>query len=157
MTKKTKETTIDAFKGFDKDFRCQGFQYEAGKEYKEKSASLCESGFHACEVPADTWNYYPPVDGNSYGCATLGGVTDEKRDDSKRCGTKIKVTARLSIADLIKAQVKWTSEHSKGKASTAGDDSHASTAGVRSHASTAGVRSHAALGKSRAQQGKVIR
>ena len=42
---------MSAYKGFDKDLRCRGFQYEVGKTYEEKEARICETGFHACENP----------------------------------------------------------------------------------------------------------
>ena len=44
---------MKAYKGFGKDLKCRDFQYEIGKEYTEESASLCNSGFHACEFPLD--------------------------------------------------------------------------------------------------------
>lgn len=44
---------MKAYKGFDKDLRCRGFQYEIGKEYVEEEAELCNKGFHACEFPLD--------------------------------------------------------------------------------------------------------
>lgn len=53
--------TIKAYKGFDKNLQCRGFQYEIGKEYEEKDAKACNCGFHACEYPLDVFGYYPPT------------------------------------------------------------------------------------------------
>lgn len=51
---------MKAHKGFDKDLKCRGFQYEVGGDYTEESAELCNHGFHACENPLDTMRYYKP-------------------------------------------------------------------------------------------------
>lgn len=40
---------MKAFKGFNKDLTCRGFQYEEGKEFHTEKAECCEEGFHACE------------------------------------------------------------------------------------------------------------
>jgi hypothetical protein len=53
---------MKAYKGFDKDLKCRGFQYEVGKEYETENAKLCDTGFHACENPLNTLNYYKPGD-----------------------------------------------------------------------------------------------
>lgn len=53
--------TIKSYKGFDKDLKCRGFQYEIGKEYEEPEADVCLAGFHACERPLDVFNHYCPV------------------------------------------------------------------------------------------------
>ena len=53
---------MKAYKGFDKDLKCRGFQYEIGKEYEEPKADLCACGFHACENPIDVFGYYHPAD-----------------------------------------------------------------------------------------------
>ena len=49
-----------AFKGFNKDLTCRGFQYEEGKEFETERAECCEEGFHACEYPLDCFGYYAP-------------------------------------------------------------------------------------------------
>ena len=54
---------MKAYKGFDANLKCRGFQYEVGKTYEEPEASLCNKGFHACENPLNALNYYPLVDG----------------------------------------------------------------------------------------------
>ena len=45
------DKTIRGFKGFDKDLKCNGFQYEVGKDYEQEGeVKCCESGFHFCET-----------------------------------------------------------------------------------------------------------
>lgn len=77
---------------------CRGFQFEEGKEYHEDKAVLCESGFHACENPLDTFNYYAP--GSSvFHEVELNEVSDERNgDDTKVCAKTIRVGARLDVA-----------------------------------------------------------
>ena len=131
---------MKAYKGFDKDLKCRGYQYEIGKTYEEPKAELCKSGFHACKVPLDVLEYYSPA--NSRYCEVdLDGVSDEQSDDSKVAGSKIKIGAEIGIPGLVKAHVEWvksniTNEHNGGKAATAGDCG-AATAGYYG-AATAG-------------------
>ena len=115
---------MKAYKGFDKDLKCRGYQYEIGKTYEEPKAELCKSGFHACVVPLDVLEYYPPA--NSRYCKVdLDEVSDERSCDSKVAGSKIKIGAEIGIPGLVKAHVEWvkshiTNEHNGGKAATAG-------------------------------------
>lgn len=51
---------MKTYKGFDKDLKCRGFQYEVGKEYEEEKAEACEKGFHACANPLN------PVEDNFF-------------------------------------------------------------------------------------------
>ena len=54
------EKTIKAYKGFNSDMTCRGFQYEVGKEYEiEGDIKVCERGFHACESPLEVLDHYP--------------------------------------------------------------------------------------------------
>ena len=98
---------VIAYKGFDKDMKCRGFQYEEGETYHEGKAELCKSGFHACTMPLDVLEYYPPGDGSIYRMVELDEVCDEKSDDSKICAKTIKVGAEIGIPGLVKAQIEW--------------------------------------------------
>ena len=147
------EVKINVYKGFDKDLKCRGFQYELGKTYEEDSAYLCDCGFHACEDPIDVFGYYPPA-GSRYCEVELEGVTDQKdNSDTKRCGSKITIGAEIGIPGIVKAHVEYVKERVKEKvekgeaeAATAGD-SGAATAGD-SGAATAGYRGAATAGDS---------
>ena len=125
---------MKGFKGFEKDLTCRGFQYEEGKTFEMDKAELCKSGFHACERPLDIFGYYPPGSGSVYHAVELEDVCDVRHsDDSKVCGKKITIGAKLSIRDLVNAQIQFTKEHCKientdPKMATAGD-SGAATAG----------------------------
>ena len=96
---------MKAFKGFDKNLKCRGFQYEVGKEYEEDKAKLCNSGFHACENPLDVLRYYSPAD--SRFCEVDIDDNGERENDSKVCGKHIKIKTEIGLSGLIKAGVKF--------------------------------------------------
>ena len=121
---------IKAYKGFNKDMTCRGFQYEEGKDYETDKAELCESGFHACERPLDVFNFYEPAT-SVYHEVELDG--DTKSDSEKTVATKIHVGGRLNIPALVEAHIEYTksrctTEHTDPNLATAGD-SGAATAG----------------------------
>lgn len=99
---------MKCFKGFDKDLRCKGFQYEVGKEYETERAEICEEGFHACELPLDVLRYYNPAD--SRFCEVELDANEQTHDDSKRVGKKIKIGAEIGLSGLVKAGVKFILE-----------------------------------------------
>ena len=101
---------IIAYKGFDKDMKCRGFQYEEGKTYHMPGAVLCKAGAHACTMPLDVLGYYPPGDGSIYRMVELDEVCDEKSDDSKVCAKTIKIGAEIGIPGLVKAQIEWVKD-----------------------------------------------
>ena len=138
---------IKAYKGFNKNLQCQPyddkppFQYEVGKEYEESEAELCSCGFHACEFPLDVFGYYPPAD--SRYCEVELDATEEKEEDSKRTGKKIKIGAEIGLDGIIKAGVKFILEKTESCDKGTGDRSAATNTGDLSAATNTGDRSAA--------------
>ena len=98
--------TITAYKGFDKDLRCRGYQYAVGETYThDGNARLCDAGFHACTLPLDVLSYYPLTGGNRYCRVELDDATPPAGDDSKRAARKISIGASLNLMGLVKAHV----------------------------------------------------
>ncbi|MEF2838449.1 MAG: hypothetical protein U0N82_12090 [Oscillospiraceae bacterium] len=132
--------TIVAYKGFDKDLKCRGFQYEIGKEYEEPDAAACEKGFHACEMPLDVLGYYEPGKQSRYCVVEQSGVISKRNDDSKVASSKIKIGAEIGIPGLVKAQIEYVREKTEpsGKHHTTGSRSANSATGSRSANSATG-------------------
>ena len=102
---KAPEVVITTYKGFGMDWKCRDFQYELGKFYEHKgSAVACESGFHACEYPLDVFRYYAPAT-SRFAVVEQSGELSRHSDDSKVASSKIKVSAELNLAGLIKAAI----------------------------------------------------
>lgn len=129
------------YKGFDKDLKCRGYQYQVGRTEKEENAELCERGFHACEFPLDVFGYYPPAD-SRFCEVDLNGVTDETGNDSKRCGTEIKVLAEIGIPGIVKASVDFIMRNIKDekRESNTGEYSAATVEGKESVAISLGIK-----------------
>ena len=114
MAKKSK--TITTYKGFDKDLKCRGFQYEVGKEYelpKGELPNVCSNGFHACESPLEVLDYYF-MDGSanlSRFCEVeQSGEFSKEVDSTKVASSKIKIKKEITFADLINSGVEWLKE-----------------------------------------------
>ena len=102
------EEKIIAYKGFNKDLTCRGFQYEISKEYEEKEVSVCERGFHACENPFDVLDFYGDVLNHRFCKVEQSGTI--KKDDKKQASSKIKVVAEIGFTGLFKAGIEWIEE-----------------------------------------------
>ena len=96
---------MKAYKGFNRDMTCLGFQFEEGKTYTHQGdVKLCESGFHACEDPMDCLRYYDPCT-SVYHEVEIDDVSDERQDDTKIVGKKIRIGARMTIESIVKASI----------------------------------------------------
>ena len=136
---------MKGYKGFDKDFKCRGFQFEPGKTYEhDGDARACESGFHFCENPFDVWGYYPPSD-SRFAEVTGTGKTDKHDGDSKVACTKLHVGAEISLNVFVNAGVKFILDRvtSEKKETNTGNRSAATNTGYRSAATNTGYQSAA--------------
>ena len=137
---------MKCYKGFDKDLKCRGFQYEIGKEYEENTADICRKGFHACENPMDVFRYYNPAD--SRYCEVDLDTNEQTDGDSKRVGKKIKIETEIGLSGLIQAGVKFILgkvDFKSAKESNTGDQSAATNTGNWSAATVGGAESIAVV------------
>ena len=106
-----KEKKITAYKGFDKDMKCRGFQYEVGKEYEmDGDIKVCERGFHACENPMDVLDYYGDMLHNRYCVVEQSGNIHNDTHDSKIASSKINIKAEIGWEGLFKFGIEWLKE-----------------------------------------------
>ena len=145
---------MKACKGFDKNLRCRGFQYEVGGEYTEETAELCNRGPHACENPLDTLRYYRPGD-SRYCEVEIEDNGQRSSYDSKVCGKHIKIGAEIGLKGVINAGVRFvfdkcesaTEENAsgwRGNADASGDSGNAAASGWSGNAAASGWRGNAA-------------
>nr|DAI98711.1 MAG TPA: hypothetical protein [Caudoviricetes sp.] len=140
------EKKIKGYKGFDKDLKCRGHQYEVGKDYEhDGKVSCCNSGFHFCENPMDVLGYYNPAD--SRYCEVEGsGTTDKDTDDTKVAVSKLHISAEIGLKGLIEAGVKFILDKvnwKDNKESNTGYQSAATNTGYQSAATNTGYQSAA--------------
>ena len=130
--------SMKAYKGFNKDLTCRGFQYEEGKTYEhDGEVKLCNEGFHACEDPLETLDYYD-VATSEYHEVELDGVSEERGDDSKVVAKKITIGARLGIDKLVKACIDFRFARIEKMLPNTGDNGAASNTGDNGAASNTG-------------------
>ena len=98
---------VIAYKGFDKNLKCRGFQYEVGKEYEMSGRiACCERGFHACESPLEVFDHYDMLN-SRFAEVEQSGEIDKEENTTKVCSSRIKVKAELKLADIINLGVEW--------------------------------------------------
>ena len=101
---------IITYKGFDKDFKCRGFQYEVGNTYEtDDDIACCNRGFHACESPIEVFDYYDMLT-SRFAEVEQSGKIDKEAASTKTCSSRIKIKAELKLADIINLGVEWLKE-----------------------------------------------
>ena len=152
---------VKGYKGFDKDLKCRGYQYEIGKTHvTDEDVSICKKGFHAVpaeDSPLDVFGFYSPSDENGMNryCEIEASGKIVKGDD-KIAASRLKVVAEIGIIGIVKAHVEWVMSRVKkdGKksahkdedktiATNTGDYSAATNTGDYSAATNTGDKSAA--------------
>ena len=131
--------SIKAYKGFNKDMTCRGFQYEEGKEYETDKAEVCETGFHACEYPLDCFSYYSP-NVSVYHEVEQDGEISRSDGDSKVASSKIKIGASINIAGIVKAAIEYTTKRTNKENDATGDYGASSATGYKGASSATGYK-----------------
>ena len=136
---------MKACKGFDKNLRCRGFQYEVGGEYTEETAELCNRGPHACENPLDTLRYYRPGD-SRYCEVEIEDNGQRSSYDSKVCGKHIKIGAEIGLKGVINAGVRFVFDKCERASdeNASGESGNAAASGWRGNAAASGTSGNAA-------------
>ena len=130
---------MKAYKGFNADMTCRGFQFEEGKTYEhEGEVKLCEIGFHACEDPLDIFGYYAPS-GSEFHEVELEGVSDECKEETKVVAKKITIGTRLGIDNIIKACVEFRFSKLEKELKNSGNKGAASNSGNKGVAETLAI------------------
>ena len=144
---------MEGYKGFEKGLICRGKQYAENTVFEEDKAVICNSGMHFCKEPMDVLDFYPPESE----FAKVEALDEAKTDDNRKYVTKkLKVGAKISFAELVKAQVEIDVEKAKeegsgnfaqgyyGHAAAQGECGHAAAQGECGHAAAQGYYGHAA-------------
>lgn len=137
---------MKGYKAFDKGLVCRGKQYAENTVFEEDEAVICQKGMHFCAEPMDVFNYYPPESEFAEVEAPDEAATNDGR---KYVTKKLKVGSKMSLKELISAQVEIDLQKAKeeGNGSYAqGDNGHAAAQGDSGHAAAQGKYGHASVG-----------
>ena len=145
------------YKAYEKGLVCRGKQYKIGEIFEEEKAEICDIGMHYCENPLDCLDHYPLIDDNGeiVEMTEVEDLDEENRDtenNKKYCTKKLKIGAKLSLGEMIKASLEFIGEKSIEPASSgyysqlasSGDNSQLASSGDNSQLASSGDRSRLA-------------
>ena len=104
---------MKGFKAFEKGLICKGKQYAENTVFEEPEAVVCRKGMHFCKNPFDVLDYYPLINDNGEfpDFAVVEALDEPVTDDNKKfCSKKLKIGAKLSFANFIKAAASFEFE-----------------------------------------------
>ena len=108
------ENKVIAYKGFNSDLTCKGFQYKIGGKYScDEKIILCGTGFHACEDPLDVLLYYDKPNSRYCIVEQSGEIIKCEHNDTKQVSSEIKIIKEIGLDGLVKAGVEHLKETTK--------------------------------------------
>ena len=90
-----------AYKGFQKDLKCRGFQFQEYSINETEKANCRQNGFHCAENPLDCLCYYPNWKNSVYYIVDASGDLDEDWEDSKISCTKMRLLKKIELRSLL--------------------------------------------------------
>ena len=133
------------YKAYEKGLVCRGKLYKIGEIFEEEKAEICDSGIHYCENPLDCLDYYSLVDdkGNFVEMTEVEDLDSENRkteNNRKFCTKKLKIGAKVSFGEMIKAGFEFLFEKSKEETEKIDnkDDSQLASSGNYSQLASSG-------------------
>ena len=115
---------MKGYKGFRKGLICKDKQYAENTIFEESEANICVNGMHFCKNPMDVLDHYPLIDDNGEMCefAEVEALDETLTNDEKKsCTKKLKIGARLSLAEFIRASFDVTYRQIKEEVESVSD------------------------------------
>lgn len=100
-----------AYKAFNKDLTCIGYQYTTDGWNEEPEANCARNGFHCAGNPLDCLFYYPNFKKARYWIVEASGDIDEDAMDSKISCTRMRLVRELDKQDFVLEALKYMLKH----------------------------------------------
>ena len=110
---------MKAYKAFNPDWTCRGFQYKVGETYTfSETPKLCYRGFHACTNPADCFDHYTFAPSTRFAEVELSGELDGPKTECSKVASSIITIVReipwTEILQLINLGIANTGRRNSG-------------------------------------------
>ena len=142
---------MKGYKAYNKGLICRDKQYKIGEVFEEDRAEICLCGMHYCENPLDCLDHYPLIDneGNFVEMTEVEDLDSENRkteNNRKFCTKKLKIGAKVSLGEIIKAGFEFLFEKSKEETEKIDNryNSRLASSGYRSQLASSGDNSQLA-------------
>ena len=132
------------FKAFHPGMICNGKRYAENTVYEENGNTICEEGvMHFCETPLDCLDYYPLIyeSGRITEFAEVTPTDVVLKRGNKRACRKLHIGAKLSLKDVINAQVDIQMEKGACDTAASGNWSKLAASGDESQLAASGNES----------------
>jgi len=109
---------MKAYKGFDRDLKCRGYQFYEDKVHTEPEANCVKNGFHCAEDPLDCLTYYPNWENSVYYIVEASGDIDEDGTDTKISCTEMTLVKKLNLEEFVHESLEYMKRYPLRKCNT---------------------------------------